>query len=372
MPRTPPEPESRYLPPVPITHRFRRIFGVTTALAFGLALGCAETTPSPPPPVPTLVLLDSTHLSLRIIPIEAPDGAETVSLGGGAASAVGLATRGKLAVVTLSALDAVMIVDLSMPSVRRVVGVPAQSLVAGPTILDDTTAYVALTALDQLLRIDLRSGDTASVEAGPAPAAAIATRGKIFALNTERLVCVVAPCPAGPSWLTVIDPVLNARATDIDSIPLVGPGNALYGTVGSDGLLYIIQAGTPAQGEGRLSIVDPVSRVEKASFGGFGISPGPVAADQSDRILIASETEGMMLFDLRLREVERGAGQGLPVSRNTAVAADGRNFLLAVESGPCGGANGRIRIFKPNLSEVTGIDAGSCPAAASVTGVPAR
>lgn len=352
--------------------RFRLKVGLATALALGTVLGCAETTPSLPPPVPTLVVVDSTHATLKIIPIEAPDGAVSLTLPSGPASSVGLATRGRLALLTLGAADDVLVIDLTTPAVLRTIGVPAGSRVSGPALVDDTTAYVALAALDRLLRIDLQTGDTASVVVGHTPLATVATRGKVYAINADELVCGTPPCPSGPSWITVIDPVLNTKVTDIDSIPLVGPGNALAGAVGSDGLIYVAQAGTPAQGEGRLSIVDPVSRVEKASFGGLGISLGPVAADQGDRIAVASLTEGLLLFDLRLREVERGAGQGLPVVRNTAVAADGRNYLFGVESGPCAGPSGRIRIFKPDLTEVTGFDAGFCPAAVSVTGLPAN
>jgi hypothetical protein len=354
------------------TSRIRLKFGLAAGLTIGVALGCAETNPSLPPPVPTLVVLDSTHATLRIIPIEAPSGAVTLTLPGGPASAVRLATRGQRALITLGSSDTVLIVDLAVPAVERAIGVPAGSGVGGPALVDDTTGYVALGNLDLLLRIDLRTGDTASVAVGHTPLATIATRGKVFAINADQLECPVAPCPSGPSWVTVIDPVLNAHVMDEDSIPLVGPGNAMAAAVGSDGLIYISQAGTPAQGEGRLSIVDPVARVEKASFGGFGTSPGPVAADQGDRIVVASLTEGLMLFDLRLREVERGAGHGLPVSGNVAVAADGRNYVFGVESAACGGATGRIRIFTAELIEVTGLDAGSCPAAIAITGVPAN
>lgn len=352
----------------------RRLFlaAPIAAAAFLLGLGCAETTPSPPPPVPTLVVLDSTHGALQIIPIEAPGGAVSLPLNPGSATVVGLATRDQLAVITEATPSTVLIVDLSQRTVLHALAMPALSRASGPAILDDTTAYVALPGLGKLIRIDLRTGDTASVDVGASPAAAIATRGKVFALNTAQLVCGAGPCPSGPSWLTVVDPVFNQRAQDIDSIPMIGPGNALYGTVGSDGQLYIVQAGTPDQGEGRLSIVDPVSREEKASFGGFGITPGPAAADQGDRIIIASETEGVMLFDLRLRQVERGAGEGLPVAGNSAVAADDRNFLFGVASQPCGGTTGRIRIFRPTLTEVAGLDAGSCPAAIAVTGIPSH
>ncbi|HTO74320.1 MAG TPA: hypothetical protein VMJ30_10875 [Gemmatimonadales bacterium] len=347
-------------------------FALAAGLTIGAALGCAETNPSLPPPVPTLVILDSTHAALQIVPIEAPSGVATLALPGGIASDVGLATRGSQALLTFGGTDTVLLVDLSIPAIIRPIGVPAGSRVGGPAFVDDTTAYVALAARDQLLRIDLRTGDTASVAVGRTPVATIATRGKVFAINADELICGVAPCPSGASWVTVVDPVLNTKVTDMDSIPLVGPGNARAGTVGSDGLIYITQAGTPAQGEGRLSIVDPVGRLEKASFGGLGVSPGPVAADQGDRIVIASLTEGMMLFDLRLREVERGEGEGLPVASNTTVAADGRNYLFGIESRPCSGPQGKVRIFKPDLTEVKGFDAGLCPATVSVTGLPAR
>ena len=62
--------------------------------------------------------------------------------------------------------------------------------------------------------------------------------------------------------------------------------------------------------EGRLSIVDPVDRRELASFGGLGFGPGDLTADNGERLLISSRTEGLMEFDTAERTVIRGEGNG--------------------------------------------------------------
>ena len=49
-------------------------------------------------------------------------------------------------------------------------------------------------------------------------------------------------------------------------------------TVGADGLLYVLSWGDSTSGEGRLSIVNPVTREEVGSFGGFGLFPTGIAA----------------------------------------------------------------------------------------------
>jgi hypothetical protein len=68
--------------------------------------------------------------------------------------------------------------------------------------------------------------------------------------------------------------------------------------------------------------------------------------------------------------VERGAGKGIPVQTNAGVAVDAANQVYAVESGACGGAAGRARMFRPDLTEIRSIGLGSCPAAATTALIP--
>jgi hypothetical protein len=343
--------------------------------AWGLgaaALGCAEITPPLPPPIPVLVLVDSTHSAVQIIPVQSPAGVHVLTIAGGGATRVGLAARDSIVLLTQEATGAVLVINAAVPEVMRTVTFSPGDLVGGPTIVDDSLAYVALRSVDRLMRINYLTGDTASVAVGTTPAGAVSTRGRVFALNANLGACgpPQSACPLGPSWLTVVLPQTNSVPTTGDSIGMLGPGNANSAVAAIDGLLYVMNAGDSVSGEGRLSLVDPVAGSERASFSGFGFSPGPVAADPQGRIFVASLTEGVMVFDGRSRTLLRGAGSGLPVTANTAVAADGNGYLYATESAPCSGAPGTVRVFLPALIETTGFGAGNCPAAAVITNLP--
>lgn len=132
-----------------------------------------------------------------------------------------------------------------------------------------------------------------------------------------------------------MDPATNAVADGVDSIPLTGEGNAGFATVGGDGLLYVMNSGSFSSGEGRLSIVDPVGRTELASFAGFGTGPGNVASDGEAKIYVSSYAEGLMEFDTDSNKVVRGAGNGVAIPLNAAVAVDSKHRIYAIDSGPC-------------------------------------
>jgi hypothetical protein len=319
-------------------------------------------------------VVDSSHAALQIIPVQAPAGIRVLSIPGGAATRVGLAARDSIVILTEAASGEVLVIDATVPEVIRTVSLAPSNGVGGPTIVDDSLAYVGLPAIDRLMRINYVTGDTASIAVGPTPVGAIATRSRVFSLNANLGPCppTRSACPVGPSWLTVVLPQTNLLPTTGDSIGMLGPGNANAAVAAIDGLLYVMNAGDSVSGEGRLSLVDPVAGSERASFAGFGFSPGPLASDPQGRIFIASLTEGVMVFDGRSRVVVRGAGSGLPVTANTGVAADGRSYLYALQGAACGASPGEVRVFLPTLIETAGFGAGDCPAAAVTTDLPGR
>jgi hypothetical protein len=141
--------------------------------------------------------------------------------------------------------------------------------------------------------------------------------------------------------------------------------------VGSDGLIYVMSAGDSGSGEGRLSIVNPVTREEIASFGGFGNLPEGIAAS-GDHLFVASWAEGLMTFDSRLREVTRGAGEGLAIATNSSVAVGGHDRIYAISAGPCtGGTGGTAHILRiADLAETGTIPLGECATGAVVTTIP--
>ena len=330
-------------------------------------LACAETTAPLPPADEVLLVVNSTEASLSVIPVEAPGTGFTIPLGGTTPTPVGVAARGAIALVPMGLDNSVAVVDLPGRTVLRTIQLPAGSGATGIAIVSDTFAYVANPNLNTVTRVNYITGDTASVAVGVYPQGIAFTRGKIFVMNGN----LVNFSPAGPSWLTVIDPVTNAHATGIDSIALPGPGNAGFSDVGSDGLLYVISSGDFFGGQGRLSIVDPVGRVEVANFGGLGTGPGALAADAGERLFISSFAEGLMEFNTVTRTLVHGAGDGVAIPGNAAVEVDSKGRIYAISTGPCqGGTPGTAHVLRSNLTESDSILLGECAIFAAVTSIP--
>jgi hypothetical protein len=336
------------------------------ASALVASLGCAETTAPLPPADEVLLVVNSTESSLSIVPVEAPASAVDFPLGGTTPTPVSVAARDAIAIVPMGLDNSAVVVDLRTPKILRTVHLPAGSGATGIAIVDDSIAYVANPNLNTVTRINYLNGDTASVSVGVYPEAMVFTRGKLFVLNGN----LVNFAPVGPSWITVVDPVTNAVATGIDSIPLPGPGNAGFADVASDGLIYVVSTGDFVV-EGRLSIVDPVARREIANFGGFGTGPGAIAADGGERLFISSFAEGLMEFNTRTRTVVRGAGHGVSIPGNSAVEVDAEGRIYAISTGPCqGGQPGAAHVLKADLTESRTIALGECSIFAATTSIP--
>jgi hypothetical protein len=336
-------------------------------MAAVLLAACADTNAPLPEPETALLVVNSTANTLSIVPLDAPENAVAVELGGTTPTPVGVAARDDVALVPLGLDNAVAVVDLRAAAVLRRIPLPDNSGATGAAVVDDSIAYVANPNLNTVSRVNYREGTTAEVAVGVYPQGVVFTRGRVFVLNGNLDETF---SPAGPSWITVIDPVTNQRAEGTDSIALTGPGNAGFGAVASDGLLYVVSTGSFFSGEGRLSVVDPVGLTEVASFAGLGSGPQAVAAADS-RVFVSSFAEGLLVFDADSNEVVRGAGEGVEVPSNSGVAADAGRRVYAIESGPCsGGVPGVAHVLDEDLEEVGTIALGECAAGALVVEIP--
>ena len=348
---------------------FRLDLGALSCAA-GLLLGCVATTPSTPPAEETLVVLNAGDVSLTLLPVSTGEPVTTIILGNIGGTPGYLAARGGQGLITTGAGNTVARVGFSIGQSPLVYHLSPGAGAAGAAFVNDSIAYVANPFIDRATRFNFRTGDTVSVATGHTPTAVAVARGRVFIANANlELACVgPLPCVRGPSWLTVIDPEHN---TVIDSIPLAGPGNALAIEVGGDGLLYVLSAGAGGEESGRLSIVDPVLRVDVGSFGGFGALPNDLGSDRRERLFVTSLAAGLMEFNTRTRRVVRGANAAIPLQSGTAVAVDDEGLIYAIESGSCGAAApGRIRIFRPDLTEARIILAGVCPVDAAIVKLP--
>jgi DNA-binding beta-propeller fold protein YncE len=158
-----------------------------------------------------------------------------------------------------------------------------------------------------------------------------------------------------------------------DSIPLTGT-NARFAVVGDDSLLYVVAAGHSGGADGKLSIVDPVTRTEVAVLNGLGESPGAAAFHPTGgRLLIASLTEGILEVNITIRSITRGPGDGVKPGGHgvSGLAIDLRGRVYAVDPGTCA-ASGTVHILTapPNYSEIHTVAVGVCPTTAAVAATP--
>lgn len=330
-----------------------------------VAAACADPQAPLPEPSEVVLVVNSIESSLSVIPVNATGAAYTIPLGGTTPTPVGISARGRWALVPMGVDHAVTVVDLSAGAVSRVIPLAAGSDATGSAIVDDSIAYVANPGLNTVTRVNYLTGDTASVAVGVYPTGVVYTRGKVFVINGNLVDWSIA----GPGWISVVDPVTNALADGIDSIPLPLPGNPQFSTVASDGRLYVMNTGNYVD-EGRLSIVDPVARVELANFGGFGAGPGEMAADAGPRLFISSFTEGLMEFDISTRTVVRGAGDGVPIPDNSSVVVDTEGRIYAITSGCGGGAGGLAHVLRADLTQRDSLALGVCAMGTAVTNIP--
>ncbi len=344
---------------------------VPLLLLGGLA-GCAATTEPLPPPEERLLVVNAGENTLSLIPTEVGRASRKIMAPGLRGGASDISAMGRIAIVSSLTTDSVAVFDLRLEDVRDWYTFPAGSQPSAVVLLSEEVAYVANAGSNTVTRLNLTTGDTASVEVGQYPRDLVLTRGRLFVVNANVESCPEGTCSLGESWITVVDPQTNARAAGRDSIPLPSPGNARSATLGGDGLIYIVSTGdTTSEVSGRLSIVDPIQRQEVGSFAGFGFVPWGVASDGAERLFVTSIRDGLMEFNTRTRRVVRGAGEGIFVLSNVAAAVDPAGRIYAIEATGCdAGQPGRLRVFRPDLTQARDLPLGVCPVAVTLVQLP--
>jgi hypothetical protein len=334
-----------------------------------LSGACASTIGPTTPPVEALVVLDSLDDTLRIVPVDSANIVHRVPLGLGDAVANTLALNGQTAAIGISergnvALDNVVLFDIGAQ--HQLCGGPIPlhggaaigALVYGPA----GEVYAATPSTDSIAVVFPSCGVTQGSIAGGPRNFGVA-RGVVYAVVANRETCLPRALDC-PSWLVPLPERVN------DSIPLLGPGGASGAVFGPDGFLYVINAGTGAS-DGVLSKVDPSSG-SAVAIPGFGHLPQYIATDASSRIFVVSATDGLMVYNVRTQQVERGAGNGVPVGAPRGIAIDDLGHIYIPQASTCSsGSHGTILVLGSDLVARPPITVGRCPVAVDVTDISA-
>jgi len=308
----------------------------------------------------TVSFVSATDFTVRTVDLQTPGGAATTAAG-----------RGGTVVVPLGPADSVALIHnagvCSGTCVRPVVvfSLARGSGATGAVIQDDSIAWVGNPKLNSVTRLNLFSGGTTAFPVGAYPQALALVRGRVFVANGN----LVSGVPAGPSWLSSFP---CCGASTADSIPLSGT-NARFLAIGDDSLVYVVDAGHTGRADGRLSVVDPVTRTELVVINGLGDSPGAAAFHPSGRLLIASASEGILEVNTLTRTVTRGPGQGVKPGGHgvTGLAIDQGGRVYALDAGGCTGP-GVVHVLSspPDYDELRAVTVGVCPAATVLAVVP--
>jgi hypothetical protein len=335
-------------------------------LAAGLLAACADTNAPAPAPEEVLLAVNTRGNTLSIVPIDPPGPTRHVALGGVGSRPNSVAARGEVALVPLGPANAVAVVNLRERTLLDRIPLPNGSGATGVAVINDSIAYVGNPGLNTVSRVNYLDGTTEEVPVGVRPLGIIFVRGRIFVLNGN-----VDPngVPLGPSWITVLDPATNRPASGVDSIALAGPGGAAFATPAADGQFYVVSRGTPGLADGRLSAVDPLARVETASFAGLGTTPGDLTSDGGARVFVSSLREGVLEFNTDSNAVVRGVGEGVAIVSNSGVAVDSDRRLYAISAGDCAAGNGLAHVLNEELEQIDSLPLGRCPGPARVVKV---
>ena len=346
-------------------------------LALTLATGCSDALEQKSSAGQVIGVVNANDRTLSVI--SATDFTVTTrSWQMGSATPRTIDGRGHVFVVPLGAADAVG-VDLFFTCPPGALSLcvqpdytlplPTGSGATGVAIQDDSIAWIANPNLNTVTRVNYFSGDTTSVPVGVYPQAVALVGTRVFVVNSD----LVGSTPAGPSWLTSFE-CCSVRTPD--SIPLTGT-NARFATVGDDSLLYVITSGHTGARDGKLSIVDPQTRVEVAVLNGLGESPGAAAFHPAgSRLLVASATEGILEVNASIRVITRGPGNGVKPGGNgvSGLAIDLRGRVYAVDAATlatpefCAVSGGVVHVLTapPDYHEIHTATVGCGPTTAAV------
>ena len=338
-------------------------------LAIGIAASaCASTIGPVVPSIQVLVVLDSMDDTLRIIPVDSPKIVHKVVLGIAAFNKHALAVSGPVAAI--GAAGTAYAVSLTGQRVICTASGLGAGAITALAFDDNGLVYAAIPSTNGTPHFDPTTqqaqcaGGGGTVRGGPQ--GFVSARGILF-------VVVTGDKPNSPSWLsTNTGQSDNTPLSLQDSIPLSLPGHAQGAVLASDGYLYVINAGSGTAPNARLSQVDPVQRVEQNVYNGFGTAPQYIATD-GDRIFVASQLQGLMVFNTRTKQLERDFNSAIPLSgAPRGLAADDVGRVYALIAGPCNASGqGSISVFGTDLVSQPSVPVGRCPIAIGVTDIPA-
>lgn len=313
------------------------------------------------------VVLNSVDISLTlftVFPDDSPGATSTIGLGP-AGSPVGFSVQGRLVAVPMGTVPAVALVDLLEEEVSETIALPEGSGATGSAFANDSILVVANPNRNSVSPVNYRRGTVGpEIPVGTFPEEVVPVGDRLYVLNSELGADFQ---PAGPGTITVL------RAGDLSvagTIELSGR-NPVGGALGPDGRLYVVNSGAFGEGDGSLSVVDPVAADEVAHHGGFGEFPGAPAFGFFGLLHVPSFAYGLAIWEPASGSFSRSPADpltpgGVPSVSGVAFDDEGRLYTLLPRCSEPGAA---LRLDQ-SREVAREIPVGTCPIRIAFTNLP--
>ena len=224
--------------------------------------------------------------------------------------------RGERAYIVNSGLNAIQVVDLNTRTTLQTINLGPGTNPWGMDFIDDQTAAVSLLFTNQVVFVDLPTGNTIhTVAVGNAPEDVKFHGGKVY-------VAISGYNGTGfdPGVVSVIDPVSYTVAH-------VGVGVNPQGLDADlQGNIVVACSGDYASIEGRIDLIDPAAQtVIHSQSVTFGITT--VAVSGGNKAYFSTYSEGVLVYDLDSYSFERDENNPLPGGPAVAFDRDDAAYI---------------------------------------------
>lgn len=247
------------------------------------------------------VVVNSLGKSLTLFHVGNPRTQLEIPLGTSSTiTPIGLAVRGRRAVVPLGNAGSVALIDLEQERIQRFYTF-ASGNTTGAAFSDDTTFFAANTTTASLGRMTVgQSGDavTTTVGVAPAPTAVTYAAGRILVTSGNLDANFI---PIGNGIVTAVDP----KTMQVVGTATTGGTNSMDAAVGPDGLLYVVNTGDYVS-PGSITIINPATMAVVATVGDMGVGPGSISIDANGLAYISSFFGGTIVWNTKTRTFVRG------------------------------------------------------------------
>ena len=239
------------------------------------------------------IIVNSLGNSLRLFQLG--DVTETRDIELGASSAVtatGISVRGDLGVVPLGNAASVAVIDLTTQAIGSFF-IFASGNATGSTFVDDDVVLVANQTTDEVGRFAISQSSTditETVAVTQFPTDVIAVSDSMDLVVSGNLDDSFAP--AGDGVITGIDPRTMAVVDTVGT----GGTNPQFGSLGPDGLLYVINTGDYVS-PSTLAVIDPNTMTRLEVVDGFPAGSGDIHVDAAGLVYVSAFFAGTVVWN---------------------------------------------------------------------------